>query len=75
MNRFVLICAMFLATRCAHTKKEKLDKEFKDRKGAAPFLNEPQVRTLWIPDKIEGNNYIEGHYIHMIDKNASWKGN
>ena len=40
----------------------------------SPFLKNAEVKTIWIPDRIEGNKYEEGHFIHLIDKAASWGG-
>ncbi|MGK5085739.1 YMGG-like glycine zipper-containing protein [Bdellovibrionota bacterium FG-1] len=37
-----------------------------------PFLTRPEVRTLWVPDSVEGNRYIERHRVFIIDKNSSW---
>lgn len=37
-----------------------------------PFLTRPEVRTIWIPDTVEGNRYIEKHRVFIIDKNSSW---
>ncbi len=37
-----------------------------------PFLTRPEVRTIWIPDTVEGNRYIERHRVFVIEKNSSW---
>lgn len=37
-----------------------------------PFLTRPEVRTLWVPDAVEGNRYIERHRVFVIEKNSSW---
>jgi hypothetical protein len=37
-----------------------------------PFLTRPEVRTLWVPDTVEGNRYIEKHRVFVIEKNTSW---
>lgn len=37
-----------------------------------PFLIRPEVRTIWVPDAVEGNRYIEGHRVFVIEKNSSW---
>ena len=37
-----------------------------------PFLTRPEVRTIVVPDAIEGNRYIESHRVFLIDKNSSW---
>lgn len=37
-----------------------------------PFLTRPEVRTIWVPDSVEGNRYIERHRVFVIEKNSSW---
>ena len=44
-------------------------KDFKDK---VPGMSTPEVRRVWVPEKIEGNKYIEGHYIYVIDRGAVW---
>ena len=38
----------------------------------APKLNRPEVRRVWVPDQILGDEYISGHWKFLIDKNAVW---
>ncbi len=45
--------------------------ESKD-KAELPFLTKPEVRSIWVPDKIEGNQYIQGHRIFIIEKQSGW---
>jgi len=44
-----------------------------DAKKNAPLLNKPEVRMIWVPDKIEGDQFIQGHYMYIIDKQSSWR--
>jgi hypothetical protein len=54
----------------------------KEKKGAStdpdldhekyPFLTRPEVRTIVVPDAIEGNRYVESHRVFIIDKSSSW---
>ena len=37
-----------------------------------PSLTSPEVRRMWVPEKIEGNKFIEGHYMYVIDKPSVW---
>jgi hypothetical protein len=37
-----------------------------------PALNRPEVRTLWVPERIEHDRFIEGHRIFIIDKQSTW---
>lgn len=38
-----------------------------------PSLRNAEVKTLWIPDKIESDRYEEGHYLYFIEKPATWR--
>ncbi len=37
-----------------------------------PFLTKPEVRKVWVDDKVEDNQLIKGHYIYVIEKNSQW---
>lgn len=38
-----------------------------------PPMTEPKLRSIWVPDKIEGNRLIKGHQVFIIEENSSWK--
>ena len=38
----------------------------------SPSLTAPKVSRVWVPDKIEGDKYIEGHYMWILEKTTSW---
>jgi hypothetical protein len=40
--------------------------------GDLPFLTRPDVRKVWVPDAIEGNKYIQGHNIFLIERGSVW---
>ena len=56
-----------------HYEKKKEDKlpAVPDVKGT-PMLTAPKVRRVWVPAAIEGEKYIDGHYIYVIEKSSSW---
>lgn len=37
-----------------------------------PFLTAPKVRKIWVPEKIENDKFIEGHYMWILEKTSSW---
>ncbi len=37
-----------------------------------PSLTSPEVRRIWVPEKIEGGKFIEGHYMYVIERNSAW---
>jgi hypothetical protein len=38
----------------------------------SPTLTAPKVRKIWVPEKIEGDKFIEGHYMWILEKTTSW---
>jgi len=60
----------------AHREKEKGSKSnsvMRDIKDDFPELTKPKLRSVWVPDKIEGNRYIKGHTIYIIEESEAWK--
>jgi len=43
-------------------------------KTSTPFVTKPEVRSLWVPDKIEddGRRYIEGHRVYLLEKQSTF---
>lgn len=39
---------------------------------APPSLTSPEVNRVWVPDSIEGEKYIMGHWIYVIKKTSVW---
>lgn len=37
-----------------------------------PSLTSPEVRRVWVPEKIDGGKFIEGHYMYVIERNSVW---
>jgi hypothetical protein len=37
-----------------------------------PALTKPKLRSMWVPDTIEGNKYIKGHFIYVIEDPGTW---
>lgn len=46
-----------------------ITKDFKDN---VPPISTPEVRRVWVPAKVDGNKYVEGHFIFVIDRQAVW---
>ena len=51
-------------------KKEKFG--FK-RSNGEPYLTDPQVRKIWVPEKINGNKYEAGHWMYIIQTPSTWR--
>ena len=56
--------------------KDKIQKE--QAKRTEPLLNftpkikRPEVRKVWVPDQISGDEYVSGHWKFVIDRPAVW---
>ncbi len=37
-----------------------------------PAILKPEVKLINIPDKIEGNKYIKGHDVYILEKGNAW---
>lgn len=37
-----------------------------------PSLSAPKVRRVWVPAQIEGDKYIDGHFVYVIEKTSQW---
>jgi hypothetical protein len=38
-----------------------------------PSMTMPRVRRVWVPDKIEGNQLIRGHFVYEIESSSTWR--
>ncbi len=38
-----------------------------------PTFTSPEVRRVWIPDKIDGNKFIKGHYMFVLERGVVWR--
>lgn len=52
--------------------KQPQNDSLKEMEERFPALTKPKLRAIWVPDKIEGNKYIRGHYIYVIEDAGSW---
>jgi hypothetical protein len=63
-----------------HKDKEKRDRLLlatplkKDTDDKTPLLTRPEVRRIWVDEKIDDNGrvYEEGHFKYIIDRNSVW---
>ena len=73
------IGAVFGGTMGFLTHKDKEEKERlaklgskKNEEPKVPSLTSPEVRRVWVPEKIDGNKFIEGHYLYLIERSSVW---
>lgn len=65
----VVVGLMSLLSACASAKKVTGDGKQTD---FVPKLKRPEVRRVWVPDQIVGDEYISGHWKFVLEKNAVW---
>lgn len=46
--------------------KQKVEEE------QAPFLTRPKIRSIVVPDSIEGNKFIKSHKVYILEDAGSW---
>ena len=70
----MLLVAVMGLSSCTTLNKNKLDtnKSVKKDDAKSPSLTAPKVNKVWVPEKIEGDKYIEGHYVWILEKTTSW---
>lgn len=71
-TRSLALVAMLFATACA-TGEPKPYEGRPDQVPKVPGLKNAKIKTLWIPDKIEGNRWEAGHYLYIVEDQATWK--
>lgn len=73
MNHFLTktICISLLIglTACTTEEPKKTDQEPSQN---IPKLKRPEVRRVWVPDQITGDEYVTGHWKYLIEKNSVW---
>ena len=69
LMKIVTILLLLVVTACASTDKKKTDQ---DPSQNIPKLKRPEVRRVWVPDQIVGDEYVTGHWKYLIEKNAVW---
>ncbi len=70
----IIYLSMLMLQSCTTpTKDINPNNKSKDKMNdKTPFLTAPKVRKVWIPEKIENDKFIEGHYMWILEKTSSW---
>lgn len=53
-------------------RQEQLKRTEPKQMEFAPKLKRPEVRRIWVPDQIVGDEYVAGHWKFVIEKNSVW---
>ncbi len=53
-------------------KKEQMTRVEPGKPEFIPRIKRPEVRRVWVPDQIVGDEYVQGHWKFLIDQPAVW---
>jgi uncharacterized protein YcfJ len=67
------IGTLIASTAGSNTSEKTSQKPNKPIEDEFPELSSPKLRSIWVPDKIEGNKYIKGHQIYIIEDPGTWQ--
>lgn len=70
ITKIVILAFVISATACSSVNKKKLESDSQSQ--SAPKLKRPEVRKVWVPDQIVGDEFVSGHWKYVIEKNAVW---
>ena len=65
-NETLTLIALLVFTGCASINKNPFEK--------FPELKRAKLKAISVPDRIEGNTFIEAHTIYVIETPSVWKG-
>ena len=66
--RVATLCVLFNFAGCASLGNANQNDDNK----RTPKLSQAKYKTIWVPDKIEGDRFIEGHRVHIIEEAGRW---
>jgi hypothetical protein len=52
--------------------KSSLEPKPKVEDDQFPYLTKPKIRSVIVPDTIEGNKYIKSHKVYILEDSGSW---
>lgn len=68
------VLAGIVLCSCSTTNKTNKNQPGSNNKSEdkSPSLTAPKVRKVWVPEKIEGDKYIEGHWMWVLERTTTW---
>ncbi len=69
---FLVSIALTWTLGCSTLKQTDPSDSKKSKESEGPKLLSPKVRRVWVPAKIEGDKYFDGHYMYVIEKQTTW---
>ncbi len=68
LNRLIILTFFLNLSSCASLEMSNATKQ----RAGQPKLRQAKYKTIWVPDKIEGDRFIEGHRVHIIEEAGRW---
>jgi len=64
----------FIMCSCSTMNKTNKNQSISNNKSESksPALITPKVRKVWVPEKIDGDKYIEGHWMWVLERTTTW---
>jgi hypothetical protein len=73
-NRLFLLVTLSVTSLLASCSTlSKSSKSESSISGHIPKVTDPNISRVWIPDRVEGNRFEEGHWLYVIEKPVSFK--
>jgi len=69
LSKIAAVLVAMIMTACASQAPKKTEQ---DAEKNIPKLKRPEVRRVWVPDQIVGDEYVTGHWKYLIEKNSVW---
>lgn len=68
-----ILAVVSLSSCTSMKKKSSIDtNQSNTSNDKSPALTSPKVRKVWVPEKIEGDKYIEGHWMWVLERTTTW---
>ena len=68
----ILIVVIMSGCTSMNKSNSNSDKSTNKDDNKSPSLTTPKVRKVWVPEKIEGDKYIEGHWMWVLERTTTW---
>lgn len=70
IRKLILLAVVLTLAACSATQKKTDSKDAQPE--FVPKLKRPEVRKVWVPDQIVGDEYVTGHWKFVLEKNSVW---
>lgn len=70
----MLVLVVIMMNGCSSMNKPNQNQPSSSNKidNKSPSLTTPKVRKVWVPEKIEGDKFIEGHWMWVLERTTTW---